>query len=140
MRTIDDDIAAIFLACEAQSSLTLDEVDEELDEDDVQSHDSGGSEKKDDGHGDGDKKASRDEDDGGGVEADCDDGEGGGEEKDGGGVEADCDDGGEGGEEKDGGDEEEGAESDSGSKKPPSPCAIEFPDTSISLTHVKGDK
>ena len=121
MRTIDDDIAAIFLACEAQSSLTLDEVDEELDEDDVQSHDSGGSEKKDDGHGDGDKKASRDEDDGGGVEADCDDGEGGGEEKD-------------------GGDEEEGAESDSGSKKPPSPCAIEFPDTSISLTHVKGDK
>ena len=121
MRTIDDDVASISLASEAESSLTLDEVDEELDEDDAQSHDSGGSDEKDDAHGDGDKKASGDEDDGGGVDADCDDGE-------------------EGGEEKDGGDEEEGADGDSGSNKPPSPCAIEFPDTSINLTHVKGDK
>ena len=121
MRTIDDDVASISLASEVESSLTLDEVDEELDEDDAQSHDSSGSDEKDDAHGDGDKKASGDEDDGGGVDADCDDGEEGGEEKDGGG-------------------EEEGAEGDSGSNKPPSPCAIEFPDTSISLTHVKGDK
>ena len=121
MRTIDDDVASISLASEAESSLTLDEVDEELEEDDAQSHDSGGSDKKDGAHSDGDNKASGDEDDGGGVAADCDDGD-------------------EGGEEKDGGDEEEGAERDSGSNKPPSPCAIEFPDTSISLTHVKGDK
>lgn len=118
VRTIDDDASSVSLASEAEASLTLDEVDEEPDDDDALSQDSG-SDEKDDVHSDGDRKAAGG-DDGGGDE--------------------DQDDGDEGDEEKDGSGKDEGAGGDSSGEKSSSSCAVEFPDTSINLTHVKGDK
>ena len=119
VRTIDDDASSFSLASEAESLLTLDDVEEE---DEAQSHGSGSDDEKDDVHGDGDKKESDDDDDGGGVDEDCDNGDEGDEEEDGAGK-------------------ERGATGDDGSgQKSSASCTVEFPDTSINLTHVKGDK
>ncbi|KAL8598247.1 hypothetical protein ACOMHN_035197 [Nucella lapillus] len=115
VRTIEDDSASISLASEAESALTLDDIDEDAEENDVPSEDSG--DENQDGDDDEDKDAEEEEDDEKMIEDD------GSLDDD------DVDDG-----------EKASGGSDVCRKGPGKSPVVEFPDTSINLTHVTGDR
>ncbi|XP_076463782.1 ribosome quality control complex subunit NEMF-like [Babylonia areolata] len=126
VRTIDDDAASVSLASEAESLLTLEDINEEDNENDAQSDDSG-----DENQGD-DKDAEN-----GNMSEDSDTEQAGGGDHD-----EEDDEGGEKTLDREEEDVVEEAVTDGSVKKKAAdvPSGFEFPDTSINLTHVEGDR